>query len=94
VEFTIHYEDYEAYIPRRLEREKRCGKVEHLDQNTSRFQADVFDSSEMVPWIRTFIGRITEIHFSNKTLEEQFKHDIRRMYEMYDLEGGDCHDIQ
>ncbi len=89
VEFTVHFGDDEQHIHRRFEREKRCGTVERIDQNTSRFTADVFDVSEMVPWIRTFICRITDIHFSDKELEAQFKQDIEDMYEMYDLKGGD-----
>ncbi len=89
VEFTVHYEAYEAYIHRRLEREKRCGIIERLDDNSSRFSAYVFDSSELIPWIRTFICRITDINFSNKKLEEQFKNDIKEMYRIYGLEGGE-----
>lgn len=54
VEFTVCYADEEKHIRNRLEREKRCGTVEHLDNNTSRFSADVFDASEVIPWIRTF----------------------------------------
>ena len=27
--------------------------------------------------------------FSNKILEVQFKRDIQKMYELYDLEGGE-----
>ncbi len=88
VEFTVHYADDERHIRNRLEREKRCGIVEHLDHNTSRFSADVFDASEVIPWIRTFICRITEVHFSNKELEEQFKNDINDMYALYGI-GGD-----
>ena len=88
VEFTVHYADDETHIRNRLEREKRCGIVEHLDHNTSRFSADVFDASEVIPWIRTFICRITEVHFSNKELEEQFKNDINDMYALYGI-GGD-----
>ena len=89
VEFHVHYEENELYIYQRLEREKRCGKVEKIDDHTSRFYAEVYDASELVPWIRTFICRITEIHFSNKILEVQFKRDIQKMYELYDLEGGE-----
>ena len=88
VEFTVHYEDDEQHIRNRLEREKRCGLVEHLDGNNSRFSEDVFDASELVPWIRTFICRITDIHFSNTELEAQFKNDINDMYVLYGL-GGD-----
>ena len=32
---------------------------------TSRFSADVFDASELVPWIRTFICRIIDIRFTS-----------------------------
>lgn len=88
VEFSVRYEGDELHIRNRLEREKRCGTVEHLDSNTSRFSADVYDASEMIPWIRTFICRITEIHFSNIELEQQFKSDIEEMYDLYGL-GGD-----
>ena len=89
VEFTVHYEENEPYIHQRLEREKRCGKVKKIDDHTSRFYAEVYDASELVPWIRTFLCRITEIHFSNKILETQFKRDSQKMYELYDLEGGE-----
>jgi len=89
VEFTVTYAGDEDYIHKRLEREKRCGRVEKLDTNTSKFTADVFDAGELVPWIRTFICRITDISFSNKPLEEQFKRDIKEMYTLYGLEGGE-----
>lgn len=89
VEFTIHYDDDEQHIHTRLEREKRCGTVVKIDGNTSRFFADVFDASEMIPWIRTFICRITDIHFSDLKLEEQFHSDIENMYKLYGLEGGE-----
>ncbi|MDO4488895.1 MAG: WYL domain-containing protein [Eubacteriales bacterium] len=88
VEFTVTYADDELHIRNRLEREKRCGRVEHIDKNTSRFSADVYDILEMVPWIRTFICRITELHFSNKDLEKRFRRDLRDMYAMYE-EGGE-----
>lgn len=89
VEFTVRYGEDEVHIHRRLEREKRCGMVERLDQNSSRFSADVFDASELIPWIRTFLCRITEIRFSDPKLEAQFKEDIREMYALYGLEGGE-----
>ena len=86
VDFTVKIADAEGHIIRRLEREKRCGNVEKLDDNTYRFVADVYDTSEMIPWIRTFICRITELNFSNKVLEKQFKDDIKKMYRMYGIE--------
>ena len=43
----------------------------------------------LCPEIRTFICRITEIHFSDPELEEQFKQDIEEMYLMYGLKDGE-----
>ena len=85
VEFTIKIEDNEDYIVRRLEREKRIGTVEKLDEHTYRFSADVYDTSEMIPWIRTFICRIVKMNFSNRTIENQFKKDLEAMYRMYGI---------
>ncbi len=85
VEFTVKVEDNEEYIVGRLEREKRVGTVEKLDENTYRFSADVYDSSEMIPWIRTFICRIVKMKFSNRSIENQFKKDLEAMYWMYDV---------
>lgn len=89
VSFEVKINDEEQYIVRRLEREKRCGRVEQLDEHTYRFVADVFDTNEMLPWIRTFISRITKINFSNRTAENKFKADLAAMYRLYGLDGGD-----
>lgn len=43
----------------------------------------------MIPWIRTFICRITEIHFSNEAIDRQFKKDVQVMYEMYGVGGSE-----
>ena len=93
IEFTLQYEETEQHIPRRLEREKRIGHVETIDSHSSRFIADVYDASELIPWIRTFICRITDISISDKKLEAQFKKDIQTMYEMYGLKGGEDHGV-
>ena len=85
VAFTIKVEDNEEYIVRRLEREKRIGTVEKIDEHTYRFSADVYDTSEMIPWIRTFICRIKQMNFSNRTVENQFKKDLEAMYRMYGI---------
>ena len=89
VEFTVKYADDEQYIRKRLEREKRCGTLEQIDANTCRFSADVYDSGELVPWMRTFICRLVDWKFSNRQLEEQFADDLREMYALYSLEGGE-----
>ena len=85
VEFTVKYSDDEQHIQQRLEREKRCGTVERIDSHTSRFEADLYDTSELIPWMRTFICRISEYSFSNKAIENQFKEDIEEMYRLYGI---------
>lgn len=59
IEMDIRATRDEQYIVERLNREKRCGTVEKIDDNLYRYSADVFDANELMPWIRTFIGRIT-----------------------------------
>ena len=86
VEFTIRVEKGEDFIPERLEREKRVGKVEKIGENTYRFSAEVYGASELIPWIRSFICRITEIHFSDPRLEARFKNDLKEMYRLYGME--------
>lgn len=93
VEFEIRIAQEERFVLRRLEREKRCGRVEQIDAYHYRYTAEVFDTMEMIPWIRTFISRITRLHFSNRTAENQLKADLAEMYRMYGI-GGEEDDIQ
>ncbi|MBR5949221.1 MAG: WYL domain-containing protein [Clostridia bacterium] len=88
VEFTIRYDPSEKHIPERLEREKRCGTVEHLDEAHSRFFAEVYDASELIPWIRSFICRIEYLSISDKLLEARFRDDLSKMYALYGIGGG------
>ena len=89
VEFDIRVADGENYIVQRLVREKRCGYIEKLDEHNYRFVADVFDTIEMLPWIRTFICRITRMSFTNAMAEKRFKDDLQAMYAMYGVDGGE-----
>lgn len=86
VDFTVIYGADEMFIPKRLEREKRCGSVEQLDSRTLRFSAEVYDARELIPWIRTFICRITSFHCSDPGVEAEFWQDIARMNQMYGVE--------
>lgn len=89
VEFTVLFDEDEAHIYQRLLREKRCGEVTLVDEHHCRFYAEVFDTNELIPWIRTFICRITDLNFSNKETESKFRRDLADMYRLYGLEGGD-----
>ena len=80
------FKDNEQYIYERLLREKRCGTVERIDKNSARFYAEVYDANEMLTWIRSFICRITDISFSDKETEAQFRADLETMYRMYGVD--------
>ena len=85
VAFTIFFDDTERFVYQRMLSEKRRGKVELLDDNHAKFSISVFDSRELVPWIRTFISRITDVYFSNETVQKLFLSDIASMNEMYGI---------
>jgi predicted DNA-binding transcriptional regulator YafY len=85
-EFTVRVEAGEEHIVRRLMREKRIGSVEMLDAHTYRFSADVYDSGELTPWVRSFACRIIQMNFSNRTVENRFKNDFEEMYRIYGIE--------
>jgi DNA-binding transcriptional ArsR family regulator len=89
VELTLHVEEREGYILDRLLREKRRGRVERIDEQTCRFTAEVCDAMEMLPWIRTFIGRILRFESSNRFAVERFYADLRQMAALYG-EGGEA----
>ena len=83
VELVVRISSDEPYILQCLKREKRCGRVEKTDAEHYRFVADVHDAGEMLPWLRTFIGRIESFSCSNKAVEEKFWQDLAEVYAMY-----------
>lgn len=89
-EMIIRWHPGEEFIPRRLEREKRTGTIEDLGDGRIKFTADVYDAAELMPWVRTFIGRIEKIECSNPAVVDRYRESLRQMYEMY----GGGHDLQ
>ena len=87
LEMTLHFDDNEQYIPRRLEREKRNGRVELIDQNTCKYIVDTYDASELIPWLRTFIGRIEKLECTDQKVVTRFYADLELMYKQYGGEG-------
>jgi len=90
IEMVLKLEESERHVAGRLEREKRCGKVEQLSDTQWRFTADVYDAQEMLPWLRTFTGRIASLSCTNKIVEERFHLDLAALIGLY---GGDV-DVQ
>ena len=83
LEMTLRIGPGDGHILRRLEREKRCGTLERLDDTRWRFSADVFDALEMLPWLRTFIGRIIDLQCSDPQVTDRFWTDLHAMVGMY-----------
>lgn len=87
LEMTVSYEPWEDFIVGRLEREKRNGTVTVLGNGLCRYSADVYDASELIPWLRTFIGRIVSLECSDETVVERFWSDVEKTARLY---GGDA----
>ena len=87
LEMTLKIEPNEHFVVSRLEREKRCGTVERISDTLWKFSADVYDTQEMLPWIRSFTGRIASFSCSNKTVNKQFKADLMEMDLLYGGNG-------
>lgn len=85
LEMTIAVCAGEEYIVQRLNRERRNGRVERVDEGTYRYVTDMRDATEMLPWIRTFIGRIVKLECSNPAVIETYENDMKEMGELYDL---------
>lgn len=83
IEMTVHVDDDEQFIIDRLERERRCGRIEAINSHTYKYVADVYDASEMLPWLRTFIGRVEILECSDLWVTRRFYQDIEAMKKLY-----------
>jgi hypothetical protein len=73
----------EQYMLERIRREGKHGIVTKIDNNLFEYNIDVADTTEMVPWLRTFIGRIVKLEGSENHVISQFKRDINSMASLY-----------
>ena len=84
ISFTLSLdEDREAHIIGRLEREGRGGTITRLDHGIWSYTRECFDCNEMMPWVKTFTGRILSFSCSNSMIEKKFFRDMDRMAKMY-----------
>ena len=54
--------------------------------NTCKFTVDTYDASEMLPWIRTFTGRIEKLECSDESVVNRFYEDLDQVLALY---GGE-----
>ncbi len=85
---TVRVQPGQEYILQRLERERRCGKVEAVDPLTRLFTADVYGAEELIPWLRSFLGSIQSLECSNPQVERTFWNDFAALEALY---GGTDH---
>lgn len=76
----------ERFIISRILREGRNGTLTKVDETTYKYKVSVYDTTEMIPWLRTFTGRILSLECSNKAVVRTFYHDLNELYSIY---GGD-----
>lgn len=83
LKMTLYISEDERYIITRIESEGRNGTLIQLDDTTFVYSIEVYDTMEMLPWIRTFTGRIISLECDNKAVTETFYKDSGSLYNMY-----------
>lgn len=73
----------EEYIVDRLRNEGRHGIIKQLTNDKWEYKIEVYDALEMLPWIRTFIGRITSLESTNEDVCRKFYRDFESVYRFY-----------
>lgn len=76
-------EETEQYIINRLEREGRQGTVTREAENLYQYSGSFWDANELLPWVKTFTGRIVSFSCSNRRVEQVWQRDMERMAELY-----------
>ena len=89
---TLHMKLYidetsEGYILERLRREGRGGTLERVRENVWLYIGSFFDTNEMLPWVKSFTGRILDLQCSNQAVLQKVTADLEAMYQMYGKEG-------
>ena len=80
-------EETENYILERIAREGQNGEVLRLEQNIFLYTKEMFDSNDISPWLKTFMGRIIQLEGTNQAVINRFYDDVNRMKKMYEIEG-------
>ncbi|MDR1800579.1 MAG: WYL domain-containing protein [Lachnospiraceae bacterium] len=83
IEMTLNIDPKDAHIINRLKREKRSGNISQISETEWKFSADVYDPGEMIPWLRTFIGRICSLKCTDRRTQQLFWEDFDTLNKMY-----------
>ena len=76
-------EKEESYILTRLDREGRCGALKRLEPGVYEYRRLCLDPSELLPWAKSFTGRVRSFHCSDRAVEKRFWDDMNLMEACY-----------
>ena len=79
VELIVYIGEDEPFILTRLQREGHGGNVECIGNNQYRYRHAVYDPSEMIPWLKSFIGRIVSVWIEDGTWNTSLHKDIQTL---------------
>jgi len=79
----------EAFILTRLQREGRGGAIKRLAPGLYEYTRLCADAGELLPWVRSFTGRIRAFRCSDPAVEKRFLGDMYRMQSCYLSAGED-----
>lgn len=85
IEFDEKEEDF---ILKRLEREGRGGTLKRLEPGVYEYSRLCLDSTELLPWVKSFTGRIRSFRCSNAAVEKRLWDDMKMMQHYYLQTGG------
>lgn len=76
-------EQSEDYILSRLQREGRGGALKRLEPGLYEYTRLCLDGGELLPWVKSFTGRIVSFHCSNPSVENRLWDDMKIMADRY-----------
>lgn len=76
----------ESYVLDRLQAEGKWGTVEQSGLNCYAYRIEVNSAEEMLPWLRTFTGRIVQFHCSKPDITARLYNDWTNALQQYEEE--------
>ncbi len=76
-------EQTEQFVIERIKREGRGGTLKRLEENIFLFTVELFDTNDVSPWVKTFMGRIIQLEGTNVHVVNRFYNDVKKLKELY-----------
>ena len=82
---TLRFPEDAGYLERKLNREKRIGKVEPLGSGRFLFSLRTYDLTAVRPFLRNYIGYIERIETDDRDFLDDWQKNLQAFQEMYGL---------